>query len=668
LTDLNDISTLGNDLFSMKLNYNSSNNINHQSWKTPSTPNQIQSFTYNYDNLNRITQATFNVGGNYNETFNYDKNGNIKTLLRKGQILTATTSKSIVNPPITTAKTYGLVDNLSYYYEGNQLFAVTDAVNSINTELNNDFRTELKSGGSPGIQYSYDANGNMTTDCNKGITITYNMLNQPATIEKSAGNKTVYLYDAAGRKLRTQIYEDSKLKTTIDYCGAFEYENNRIKYIHTPEGRITYTISSDDSKATLVVSYEYDLKDQLGNVRVVFTKNKTTGVAQKLQETHYYAFGLQMNGLGIQGSNKYLYNGKEKQEQTGMYDYGFRQMDPALGRWFCVDAMAESYVSMSPYVYGLDNPVNVVDLMGLTPAFMNQRDYGIDIIRNYFSGGGEEGATRGSGGGGRDFAYDVYQGMDENGQAIWGRETSMRPGINYGGPLSTSNLYFSISGSYLGYSIRGDCEVRVMNNNVLPDGFWEDKDAKIVNRQIADANSLLFSEAYNNGMSDAAVKKIFKFFGKMAGANCNIDFNENMHENTLMRYTKGPNTSKISVKLSNWFKPDFNTKRVFADNYYNILSSFSHELQHLKDAKINRFTETNDKENSACFAQTQSKYWKNTSGEFKVSTIMYWETFSGVGFNSTKINYSSQENSYFYFALIKYNNKPHVFSLFYYNK
>jgi len=129
-------------------------------------------------------------------------------------------------------------------------------------------------------------------------------------------------------------------------------------------------------KQTLTIQNEYDLKDQLGNVRVVFTKNKTTGVAQKLQETHYYAFGLQMNGLGSSGNNKYLYNGKEKQEQTGWYNYGFRQLDAVLGRWHVIDAMAESFASMSPYVYGLDNPVNVVDIDGLwTNAAQSNRGY-----------------------------------------------------------------------------------------------------------------------------------------------------------------------------------------------------------------------------------------------------------------------------------------------------
>jgi RHS repeat-associated protein len=63
--------------------------------------------------------------------------------------------------------------------------------------------------------------------------------------------------------------------------------------------------------------------------------------------------------------NKYLFNGKEKQDQTGMYDYGFRQYDAVTGRWVCADKMAEMYVSSSPYAYVRNNPVNRVDVMGL---------------------------------------------------------------------------------------------------------------------------------------------------------------------------------------------------------------------------------------------------------------------------------------------------------------
>ncbi len=65
-------------------------------------------------------------------------------------------------------------------------------------------------------------------------------------------------------------------------------------------------------------------------------------------------------------ANKYLYNGKELQDNTGYYDYGFRQLDPALGRWFVQDALAERFSGESPYAYVNNNPVNLFDILGLT--------------------------------------------------------------------------------------------------------------------------------------------------------------------------------------------------------------------------------------------------------------------------------------------------------------
>lgn len=50
-------------------------------------------------------------------------------------------------------------------------------------------------------------------------------------------------------------------------------------------------------------------------------------------------------------------------EQTG--NYGFRQLDPQLGRWHVADAMAEAYYSTSPYAYVANDPVNYTDFMGL---------------------------------------------------------------------------------------------------------------------------------------------------------------------------------------------------------------------------------------------------------------------------------------------------------------
>jgi RHS repeat-associated protein len=57
----------------------------------------------------------------------------------------------------------------------------------------------------------------------------------------------------------------------------------------------------------------------------------------------------------------YKFNGKELDEETGLYYYGARYMNPIASIWYGVDPLAEKYVLSGSYVYCLGNPVKLVD-------------------------------------------------------------------------------------------------------------------------------------------------------------------------------------------------------------------------------------------------------------------------------------------------------------------
>ena len=71
----------------------------------------------------------------------------------------------------------------------------------------------------------------------------------------------------------------------------------------------------------------------------------------------------------------YKFNGKQFDEETGLYYYGARYLNPMVSIWYGVDPLAEKYVQTIPYLYGGGNPVRILDPNGM--GWVETKDKGV---------------------------------------------------------------------------------------------------------------------------------------------------------------------------------------------------------------------------------------------------------------------------------------------------
>lgn len=274
-------------------------NITGTVWKSKGD-GQVRKYDFTYDPVNRLTGADFKQ---YNSGFNksagidfsvsnltYDLNGNILTQTQRGLKVTGS----------------DYIDQLTYKYKdnSNRLKNVIDGSNDTQTKLG-DFRssqaymTELKNVKTDqAVDYDYDLNGNLSFDKNKDIlSIIYNHLNLPQTITiKNNKGSIDYVYDATGTKLKKVVHETGKPdKSTLYLFGI--YEDDLLQFIPMEEGRIRPV--RDGNGAITSFTYDYFLKDHLGNVRMVLTEEQKTDIYQAGMEDANRSFEVELFGSKV---------------------------------------------------------------------------------------------------------------------------------------------------------------------------------------------------------------------------------------------------------------------------------------------------------------------------------------------------------------------------------
>jgi RHS repeat-associated protein len=330
---------LTNKIFSFKLDYESGlnpyfdGNISKQTWKS-NLDGKERSYSYSYDGASRILSGAYIGNGAENYSLNsvtYDANGNIKTLSRNGY---------------KSDNSFGLVDNLAYTYQtnSNKIQAVTD----------NSFDTASFADATGTTDYTYSQDGSLISDVNKGITIEYNYLKLPRRIVKG-GTTILYQYDATGKKLKETIGTQ-----VTDYVGNTIYKNNNLYQISHDEGRIV------DGQ------YEYSIHDNLGNVRAIFRDSLGYSKIQQLENFGIWGESLKEINYyrNITNRQNFVFTGHERMENLDIIDAKARIFDPIVPRMWQIDRFSEKYSSFSPYLYSLNNPINVIDPTGNDVYFL----------------------------------------------------------------------------------------------------------------------------------------------------------------------------------------------------------------------------------------------------------------------------------------------------------
>ena len=388
---------------------------------------------YLYDGMGRLTAARYAMlagpsdpfyRGDYSASYGYDLNSNMVSLVRKGQ------RDRLGDGDEVMFNGYGTIDSLAVALDGNRLLKVTDNMEEVVYGDAFDFHD----GADEDVEYEYDSNGNMTVDLNLGIKeIEYDLNNRPVSVTFStrpAEQRTKYIYDASGRKLRTtyqtsrfaildpgfrvdtiitdigilgglgtgvlrplslpgiggavERWDDGKVRPaenmlwntdfTRDYCGDIIYKDGEIERILTDNG---YAVP--DSAGGY--DYYYYVKDWQGNVRAVIDEAN-----RRMELNNYYPYGMPMSSTA--SVQPYKYGGKELDRTNGldMYDFHARQYDPAFPHFLSIDTNAENYPDISPYAYCYGNPINIIDPLGTDTVHVDFDGYQIDPIKQ----GGED--------------------------------------------------------------------------------------------------------------------------------------------------------------------------------------------------------------------------------------------------------------------------------------
>ena len=327
---------------------------------------------YAYDSWNRVQTMTYPDG----EVVTYHYNA--------GQVESLTSNKQ--------GRQSVIVDRIGYDKEGHMVY--TKLGNGAETTYIYDKQRErlqvmnLTADGQTVMEnrYRYDAVDNIL-----GITDAANPTSLTKLNKAKLGGKSMHTYEYD--ELNRLVHANGKAKhTSYDMVIWIQTPRPNTTPNTNPGPPVSWNDPSnpDDPQAgygyipndtTKEETFFYH-SDHLGSTSYI-----TDDRANITQYDAYLPYGeLLVDEHSSSKDMPYKFNGKELDEETGLYYYGARYMDPKISMWLGVDPLREKYPSVTGYCYTMDNPIGLMDPTGMAPKYPTIKEtivYGMKHSRTF---------------------------------------------------------------------------------------------------------------------------------------------------------------------------------------------------------------------------------------------------------------------------------------------